>query len=67
MTNSGNPIVDAACEMDAADPFSNLRDRFFAPEGELYMGGNSLDPLSVDAKAALNRIVDEWCDLVIRG
>lgn len=67
MTDSGNPAVDAAREMDAADPLSDLRDRFFVPEGELYMDGNSLGPLSVDAEAALDRVVDEWRDLAIRG
>ncbi|MFK8213369.1 kynureninase [Haloferax volcanii] len=71
-SDSGDPsdsdaAVDAAREMDAADPLSDLRDRFFLPEGELYLDGNSLGPLSVDAEAALDRVVDEWRDLAIRG
>ncbi|EMA04250.1 kynureninase [Haloferax denitrificans] len=63
----GEFTVDAAREMDAADPLSDLRDRFLLPEGELYLDGNSLGPLSVDAAAALERVVDEWRDLAIRG
>jgi kynureninase len=59
--------LDAARRMDAADPLSDLRDRFHLPADDLYMDGNSLGLLSDDAEAALERAVDQWRDLAIRG
>jgi kynureninase len=44
----------------------DLRDRFHVPDGE-YMDGNSLGPLSVDAERALDRVIEEWRELGIRG
>jgi kynureninase len=44
----------------------DLRDRFHVPEGE-YVDGNSLGPLSVDAERTLDRVIEEWRDLGIRG
>ncbi len=43
-----------------------LRDRFSVPDGE-YVDGNSLGPISVDAERALDRVVEEWRELGIRG
>ncbi|WP_416840752.1 kynureninase [Haloferax sp. DFSO52] len=59
--------LETAREMDAADPLSALRERFYVPDSELYMDGNSLGPLSVDAEAALEHVVDEWRELAIHG
>ncbi|MFC7202356.1 kynureninase [Haloferax namakaokahaiae] len=56
-----------ARERDASDPLSDLRDRFSIPDGELYMDGNSLGLLSEDAEAALDRAVEQWRELGIRG
>jgi kynureninase len=61
-----DPSLAAAREKDAADPLSDLRDRFSLPD-DCYMDGNSLGPLSEDAVAALDRAVDQWRDLAIRG
>ncbi len=58
-------LADAR-ERDAADPLSEFRGRFFLPD-DLYMDGNSLGLLSEDAEAALDRVVDEWRELAIRG
>ncbi|WP_254544017.1 kynureninase [Halomarina pelagica] len=58
---------DDARRRDAADPLAGLRERFAVPDGELYMDGNSLGPLSTDAERTLSRVVDEWRDLGIRG
>jgi kynureninase len=59
--------VEEARRRDENDPLSSIRDRFFVPEGERYMDGNSLGLLSRDAEAALDRAVDQWRDLAIRG
>jgi kynureninase len=56
-----------AVELDDRDPLAALRDRFYVPEGDRYMDGNSLGLMSTDAEAALERAVDEWRDLAIRG
>ena len=61
-----DPSLADARERDAADPLSEVRDRFFLPD-DLYMDGNSLGLLSEDAEAALDRAVEEWRDLAIRG
>jgi kynureninase len=44
----------------------DLRDRFSVPDEE-YMDGNSLGPLSVDAERTLDRVIEEWRELGIRG
>ena len=62
-----DPSLDAARRKDAADPLADLRDRFSLPDGELYMDGNSLGLLSTDAERSLERAVDQWRDLAIRG
>jgi len=57
---------EAARERDAADPLAEYRDRFDVPD-DYYVDGNSLGPLSDDAEDALDRVVEEWRDLGIRG
>jgi kynureninase len=55
-----------ARERDEADPLAPFRDRFSVPD-ELYLDGNSLGPVSDAAVAAIDRAVDAWRDLGIRG
>jgi len=55
-----------ARDRDREDPLAAFADRFRVPD-ELYMDGNSLGALSADAEAALERAVDQWRDLGIRG
>ncbi len=55
-----------AAERDEADPLAAFRDRFSVPD-ELYLDGNSLGPVSDAAVAAIDRTVDAWRDLGIRG
>jgi len=57
---------EAARERDAADPLAGFRERFDVPD-EHYMDGNSLGPISEDAEATLDRAVEEWRELGIRG
>jgi len=67
-TNAGGGHgLAAARERDAADPLREYRDHFSVPDGERYMDGNSLGLASDTALATLERVVDEWRELAIRG
>jgi kynureninase len=59
--------ADHAAERDDSDPLAHLADRFYDPDDEWYVDGNSLGLLSEDAEEALDRAVDEWKHLAIRG
>ncbi|WP_049915380.1 kynureninase [Haloferax mucosum] len=59
--------AETAREMDASDPLSDLRERFYIPEDCLYMDGNSLGLFSKDAEAALEHVVEEWREHAILG
>jgi kynureninase len=59
--SSGTDTREASLTRDAADPLGRLAERFFKPQGIIYLDGNSLGPLP---KAALPRLDDvvrrEW-------
>ncbi|MFB6126188.1 MAG: kynureninase [Halolamina sp.] len=57
---------ERARALDDADPLAGFRDRFAVPD-EAYMDGNSLGPISTDAREALDRVVEQWADLGVRG
>jgi kynureninase len=60
--------IDAARARDAADPLACFRERFYPLPGErIYMDGNSLGLLSVDAEKAIQRVLDQWKTLGIDG
>ncbi|WP_137284209.1 kynureninase [Halorussus salinisoli] len=59
--------ADYASERDERDPLADLADRFYDPDDEWYMDGNSLGLLSEDAEDALDRAVSEWREMAIRG
>ncbi|TKX74347.1 kynureninase [Halorubrum sp. GN11_10-6_MGM] len=61
-----DPAVLAA-RLDDADPLSGFADRYRIPDDLLYMDGNSLGPASDAALANLDRVVDEWRELLISG
>ncbi len=61
------PSEKGAHELDAEDPLSHFRKRFYLPEGTIYMDGNSLGLLSRDAEQSLLRVVAEWKELGIGG
>ncbi|WP_123619788.1 kynureninase [Halorubrum sp. CSM-61] len=63
--DSDPPIL--AARLDDADPLSGFADRYHVPDGVLYMDGNSLGPASDAALASLDRVVDEWRDMLISG
>jgi len=53
---------------DAGDPLAPFRDRFLIPDGIIYMNGNSLGPLTRDARDRMDKVVgDEWGTELIRG
>ncbi|MFO7977794.1 MAG: kynureninase [Bacteroidales bacterium] len=56
-----------ALAMDAANPLSGLRSRFHHQEGIIYMDGNSLGLFPKAAEDSLNRVVNEWKTLGIKG
>ncbi len=53
--------------LDREDPLKRFRDRFFIPEGCIYLVGNSLGLLSEDAERCLARVMEEWKTIGIRG
>ncbi len=63
-----SPSLDQARALDAADPLRPFRDRFFLPEGVIYLDGNSLGALP---KAAVVRqramVEEEWGSELIRS
>jgi kynureninase len=57
----------AARMRDAESSLTGLRERFTVPEETVYMDGNSLGVHGQDARAALQRALDQWRDLGIEG
>lgn len=54
--------------LDRKDPLHSIKNRFLIPEGTLYMNGNSLGPLSIDAKSRMEKTIsDEWGNELIKG
>jgi len=53
--------------LDASDPLASFRERFFVPEGALYLNGNSLGLLSRESEASLLRAIEDWKRLGVRG
>lgn len=56
-----------AREKDHQDPLGSFRQSFFIPGDAIYVDGNSLGLLSVEAEQSLLRVLDEWKQLGIRG
>ena len=56
----------AARELDARDELAGFREHFDVAD-ELYMDGNSLGPISDAAEASLERAIEQWRELGIRG
>jgi kynureninase len=53
--------------LDSKDSLARFRSRFYAPEGGIYLDGNSLGLLSTDSENSVLRILDEWKALGVRG
>lgn len=54
------PSRAAAQQLDAADPLAKFRARFYIPEGQIYLDGNSLGLLSRDAERTLLAVLEKW-------
>ncbi|CAN5761363.1 kynureninase [soil metagenome] len=74
MTDVADSYPDAngyrrAQELDRADPLAGFRSKFVADDpGLIYLDGNSLGRLPVEAKSTVTRVVDhEWGDRLIRS
>jgi kynureninase len=56
-----------ALDMDEKDPLAAFKDRFYIPEGIIYMDGNSLGLMSKDAEASAKKAMEEWKNRGIGG
>jgi len=54
-------------EMDAQDPLAGFKERFYPLGDAIYMDGNSLGLMSKDAEQSLQRVINEWKTLGIKG
>ncbi|MGF1617231.1 MAG: kynureninase [Acidimicrobiia bacterium] len=60
---------DRALELDQTDPLAGYRSRFVAADpGLIYLDGNSLGRLHLEARGTVDRVVDhQWGDRLIRS
>lgn len=58
---------DFAYKLDLKDPLAGFRQRFYVPEGAVYLDGNSLGLLSKESESAVLRALNDWKRLGIRG
>ena len=65
------PTLEAARELDSADPLSRFRERFHIPQHNgadaMYFTGNSLGLQPKAAKAALEVELDDWAKWGVEG
>jgi kynureninase len=55
-------------DLDARDALAPLREEFQLNEGEIYLDGNSLGPLSRTVATRVNSVLnDEWAPRLVRG
>ena len=58
---------ERAAQLESETPLSDYRERFHLPDDTVYMDGNSLGPVSDEAAASLDRVTEEWRELLIEG
>ena len=56
-----------ARKLDSDDPLAKFRERFYIPDGRVYLDGNSLGPLSRDSEDSLLKALNDWKTLGIGG
>ncbi len=59
---------ERCAELDAGDALAFVRERFFVPEGLLYLDGNSLGALPRAVPERMRRVLEnEWGESLVRG
>jgi kynureninase len=59
---------DDCVQMDASDELATVREMFTIPDGEIYLDGNSLGPVSRDVPARVREVVGkEWAKGLVRS
>ncbi len=59
---------DDCAALDASDELASVRDQFTLVDGEIYLDGNSLGPVSRDVSVRVNEVVgDEWAKGLVRS
>lgn len=59
---------DDCLALDARDPLAGLRDEFVLVEGEIYLDGNSLGPVSRGTRRRVGEVIDhEWAQGLVRS
>jgi len=66
-SNAERDGVGWATELDAIDPLREFRSRFYLPPDTIYLDGNSLGLLSIQAEEAILRLLNEWKHLGVEG
>ncbi|MQY78521.1 MAG: kynureninase [Bacteroidetes bacterium] len=59
--------LEFARKLDATDPNKTFRTRFYIPENNIYMDGNSLGLLSKDSEVTLHHNLKKWKTKAING
>ena len=59
--------LEFARKLDATDPLKAFRTRFYIPENNIYMDGNSIGLLSKDSEITLRHNLEKWKNLAIGG
>lgn len=68
MATAWDALEEEARALDAADPLAHTRARFDLPDGVLYFDGNSLGPLTHEARRVLESTVSHaWRERLIRS
>ena len=59
---------DNCVQMDASDEIAAVREMFTIPDGEIYLDGNSLGPVSRDVPTRVREVVgEEWAKGLVRS
>ncbi len=56
-----------AALLDIADSLSQFRERFYIPEGSIYVNSNSLGLLPKEGEKTLMKVLDDWKNLAVKG
>lgn len=54
-------------KLDLEDPLAKFRERFYIPNGTIYVDGNSLGLLCKDSEHSIHNVLDDWRTLAVEG